>query len=208
MSIRIGVLAIQGDVVENICSLEDSARELGEDAIVCTVKTLEDIEKLDGLVIPGGESTVIGKMSLANGSLEKIRQRAGSGMPVLGICAGMVLVANRTSEKTVGRIKQPLLDLLDIDLERNSFGRQKQSFEAEISMDSIGIPSFNGVFIRAPVITSAAPDIETVAKLNEKIVAVKKKNIIGVSFHPELTCDLAVHRYFVSLVGNLRRQSC
>ena len=200
MTLRIGVLAIQGDVAENISSLENSITELNQDATVNIVKTPEEIAELDGLIIPGGESTTIGQLSLVNGSLKEIKQKVESGMPVLGICAGMVLLANNARDKVMGKTEQPLFDFLDIDLERNSFGRQGESFEANISMDSIGISNYNGVFIRAPTITTASNDIEVLAKLNEKIVAIKKGNIIGTSFHPELTEDLAVHKYFVNLV--------
>ncbi len=200
MTLKFGVLAIQGDVAENVSSLENSITELNQDATVNVVKTPEEIAELDGLLIPGGESTTIGQLSLVNGSLKEIKQKVESGMPVLGICAGMVLLANNASDKVIGKIEQPLFDFLDIDLERNSFGRQGKSFEANISMDSIGISNYNGVFIRAPTITTASNDIEVLAKFNEKIVAIKKGNIIGTSFHPELTEDLAIHKYFVNLV--------
>ncbi len=200
MTLKLGVLSIQGDVAENVSSLERSAEELNQDAVVRVVKTPEEIAELDGLLIPGGESTTIGQLSSINGSLRQIRQKVESGMPVLGICAGMVLLANSASDKVVGKTEQPLFDFLNIDLERNSFGRQRQSFEANVSMDSIGISSYNGVFIRAPTIITASSGIEVLAKLNEKIVAIKKDNIIGTSFHPELTEDLAIHKYFVNLV--------
>ncbi len=205
---RLGVLAVQGDVAENISSLEDSAGQLGLEADVSAVKTPGQIEGLDGLVIPGGESTTMGRLSLANGALEQIRQKVASGMPALGICAGMVLLAGRASDRVVGKTGQPLLELLDIEIERNSFGRQRQSFEADVSMNPIGIQSFRGVFIRAPAILSAAPDVEPIAKLNEKTVAVKRGGIIGTSFHPELTEDLAVHRYFVGLVRDSGQRAC
>ena len=204
MSLTIGVLSIQGDVAENVSSLVHSVNELNQDATVKVVKTPEEIAELDGLLIPGGESTTIGQLSLVNGSLKEIKQKVESGMPVLGICAGMVLLANTASDKVVGKTEQPLFDFLDIDLERNSFGRQSQSFEANISMDSIGISNYNGVFIRAPTITTASNDIEVLAKLNEKIVAIKKGNIIGTSFHPELTEDLSIHKYFVNLVKDTK----
>lgn len=207
---RIGVLAVQGDVAENVSSLRASAAELGLGAGVAPVTTPGEIASLDGLVIPGGESTTIGRMSLAGGSLDMIRQRAASGMPVLGICAGMVLLAGSASDRVVGGTEQPLLDLLpDVKLERNSFGRQRQSFEADISLDPIGIPNYRGVFIRAPAIIShpsSGTGAEPIAWLGGKTVAVKKGNIVGVSFHPELTEDLAVHRYFTGLVaGGLKR---
>ncbi len=200
MTLKLGILAIQGDVAENVSSLAASIADLNEDATVKVVKTPEEISEVDGLVIPGGESTTIGQLSLVNGSQKIIKQKVDSGMPVLGICAGMVLLANQASDKVVGKTEQPLFDFLDIELERNSFGRQRQSFEANVSMDSIGISNYNGVFIRAPAISTTSGDIEVLAKLNEKIVAIKKGNIIGTSFHPELTDDLAVHKYFVNLV--------
>jgi 5'-phosphate synthase pdxT subunit len=200
MSAKIGILAIQGDVAENVSSLVASIADLNEDATVHVVKTPEEISAMDGLVIPGGESTTIGQLSLVNGSQKVIKQKVESGMPVLGICAGMVLLANNASDRVVGKTEQPLFNFLDIELERNSFGRQRESFEANISMDSIGISNYNGVFIRAPAISSISDDVQVLAKINEKIVAIKKGNIIGTSFHPELTDDLAVHNYFVNLV--------
>ncbi len=204
MSLTVGVLSVQGDVQENLLSTEAALAELGIDGKVVDVRKPEEISQLDGLIIPGGESTTIGQLSLVNGSLKEIKQKVESGMPVLGICAGMVLLANNASDKVVGKTEQPLFDFLDINLERNSFGRQRESFEANISMDSIGISNFNGVFIRAPTITTASNDIEVLAKLNEKIVAIKKDNIIGTSFHPELTEDLAIHKYFINLVKDTK----
>jgi len=205
MSLTVGVLSIQGDVQENLVSTKAAIDELGIDGKVIAVRTPDEISQLDGLIIPGGESTTIGQLSLVNGSLKEIKQKVESGMPVLGICAGMVLLANNASDKVMGKTEQPLFDFLDIDLERNSFGRQRESFEANISMDSIGISNYNGVFIRAPTITTASNDIEVLAKFNEKIVAIKKGNIIGTSFHPELTEDLAIHKYFVNLVKEIKK---
>ncbi len=200
MSINIGVLAIQGDVQENIISTQKALDDLGIDGSVTNVKTADDISKLDGLIIPGGESTTIGQLSLVNSSLKVMKEKIEQGMPVFGICAGMIMLAKIADDRIMGKINQPLLNLLDIKLERNSFGRQKDSFEAEISMDSIKIPKFRGVFIRAPSISEANSDIEVLAKFNEKIVAIKKGNIIGTSFHPELTKDVSLHKYFLNLV--------
>jgi 5'-phosphate synthase pdxT subunit len=159
---------------------------------------------VDGLVIPGGESTTIGQLSLFNGAFITLKDKIDQGMPVLGICAGMILLSKTVNDKVVGKIDQPLLDILDIKLERNSFGRQRESFESDISLNSIGIPSFNGVFIRAPSISDVGPDVEILSKFNEKIIAVKKNNIIGVSFHPELTSDISLHKYFVNLTNTLK----
>ena len=199
-NLTIGVLSIQGDVEENVLSAKDAVDELGVDIKVVEVKIPDKISSLDGLIIPGGESTTIGELSLANGSLKVLKEKIENGMPTLGICAGMIMLSKTASDRIVGKTDQPLLDILDITLERNSFGRQKQSFEADVSLDSINISKFNGVFIRAPSISNVGSDVEVLSKFNEKIVAVKKGNVIGVSFHPELTQDVSLHKYFVSLV--------
>jgi len=195
-------LAIQGDVQENILSTKKALDDLGIDGTVTDVKTADDVKKLDGLIIPGGESTTIGQLSLVNSSLRVIKEKIEAGMPVFGICAGMILLAKTASDRVVGKTNQPLLDLLEIKIERNSFGRQRESFEAEVAMDSIKIPQFRGIFIRAPSVSELSSDVEVLAKFNEKIVAIKKGNIIGTSFHPELTSDVSLHKYFVNLVKN------
>ena len=204
MSLTIGVLAIQGDVYENIASTERAIKEFGVEGSVVGVKTPEDISKLDGLIIPGGESTTIGQLSLVNSSLKIIKEKIEQGMPVLGICAGMIMLSKTANDRVVGKTDQPLLDLLDIKLERNSFGRQKESFEANISMNSIDIPKFNGVFIRAPSVSDTGSGVEVLAKFNDKIVAVKKGNMLGIAFHPELTEDVALHKYFINLIKKSR----
>jgi len=195
-------LAIQGDVQENILSTKKALDDLGIDGTVTDVKTADDVKNLDGLIIPGGESTTIGQLSLVNSSLRIIKEKIEGGMPVFGICAGLILLAKTANDRVVGKTNQPLLDLLEIKIERNSFGRQRESFEAEIAMDSISIPQFRGVFIRAPSISEVSSDVEVLSKFNEKIVAIKKGNIIGTSFHPELTSDVSLHKYFVNLVKN------
>ena len=204
MSLTVGVLAIQGDVHENITSTQKAIKELGVEGSVIGVKTSEEISKLDGLIIPGGESTTIGQLSLVNSSLKIIKEKIEQGMPVLGICAGMIMLSKTANDRVLGKTDQPLLDLLDIKLERNSFGRQKESFEANISMNSIDIPKFNGVFIRAPSVSDTGSGVEVLAKFNEKIVAVKKGNMLGVAFHPELTEDVSLHKYFINLIKKSR----
>jgi len=121
-------------------------------------------------------------------------------MPVLGICAGLILLSKKAKDRVVGDTDQPLLDLLDVQVERNSFGRQSDSFEAEISMDSLNIPKFNGVFIRAPSIGEVGENVEIISKFNEKIVAVKQGNMLAIAFHPELTQDVSLHKYFVNMI--------
>ena len=200
--LSIGVLAVQGDVAENIMATKMALEELGLEGIVSEIKYPEQISDLDGLIIPGGESTVIGQLSLVNGSLKQIKEKIASGMPVLGICAGMILLSKKAKDRVVGEMDQPLLDLLDVKVERNTFGRQRDSFESEISMDKIGIPTFHGVFIRAPSITETGKNVEVISKFNEKIIAVKQGKILGTSFHPELTSNLSLHKYFVNLVND------
>jgi len=204
MSLTVGVLSIQGDVQENLISTKAALDELGFDGTVTDVKTPDEISQLDGLIIPGGESTTIGQLSLVNGSLKVLKEKIDSGMPVLGICAGMIMLSKTANDKVVGKTDQPLLDVLDIKLERNSFGRQRESFETDISLDSINIPKFNGVFIRAPSVSEVGSDVEVLSKFNDKIVAVKKGNVIGTSFHPELTEDNSLHKYFVNLVNSFK----
>src|SRR5437660_12236277 len=133
--LNIGVLAVQGDVAENIMATKMAMEELGIEGIVNEIKNPEQISDLDGLIIPGGESTVIGTLSLVNGSLKKIKEKITSGMPVFGICAGFILLSKKAKDRVVGEMDQPLLDFLDIKIERNAFGRQRDSFE---------IRNFNG----------------------------------------------------------------
>jgi 5'-phosphate synthase pdxT subunit len=202
MSLNVGILSIQGDVQENILSTKAAFDELGIDGNIMPVKTPDEISKLDGLIIPGGESTTIGQLSLVNGSLKTLKEKIENGMPVLGICAGLIMLSKTADDRVVGKTDQALLNILDIKLQRNSFGRQQDSFESDISMDSIGIPKFNGIFIRAPSVSDVGSDIEILSKFNEQIIAVKKGNVIGTSFHPELTTDVSLHKYFVNLVNS------
>jgi 5'-phosphate synthase pdxT subunit len=200
MILNIGVLGMEGDVAENISATRAALGNLGLKGNVQPVKTPDQIEKLDGLIIPGGESTMIGQMSLVNGAIKTIKEKIQAGMPVLGVCAGLILLSKSAKDRIIGKTNQPLLDLLDVRVERNAFGRQRDSFEAEISAQSIGIAKCRGVFIRAPSIEDIGKDVQVVSKFNEKIVAVKQGNILATSFHPELTTDISWHKYFVSLI--------
>ncbi len=202
MSLNVGILSIQGDVQENAMSARTALDELGIDGNVTDVRTPEDIMNLDGLILPGGESTTIGQMSLVNGSMEVLKKKIEDGMPVLGICAGMIMLSKTANDRVVGKTDQPLLDILDIQLERNSFGRQRESFEADISIDPINIPSFNGVFIRAPSVSDVGSGVEVLSRFNGRIVAVRRGNVIGTAFHPELTDDTSIHKHFLELVNS------
>ena len=198
--LNIGILSIQGDVAENGASMKAALEELGQTGNLIKVKTPEQLSKLDGLIIPGGESTMIGQLSLINGLLKQLKEKIESGMPVFGICAGLILLSKNAKDRVIGNTDQPLLDLLDVKVERNSFGRQRDSFEAKISLEPVNISSFNGVFIRAPSISEAGGEVEVLSKFNEKIIAVKQGNILATAFHPELTTDLSLHKYFVKII--------
>ena len=197
---NVGILALQGDVTENFMATMAALHDAGMDATVSQVKTPDQISKLDGLIIPGGESTMMGQLSMVNGAMNALKELIDGGTPVFGICAGMILLSKNSKDRVMGSTEQPLLDMLDVEIERNSFGRQKDSFQAEISLDPIGISSFQGVFIRAPAILTSGSNVEVLSKFNEKIIAVKQGNILATSFHPELTQDVSLHKHFVEMI--------
>ena len=197
---NVGILALQGDVTENFMATMAALHDAGMDATVSQVKTPDQISKLDGLIIPGGESTMMGQLSMVNGAMNALKELIDGGTPVFGICAGMILLSKNSKDRVMGSTEQPLLDMLDVEIERNSFGRQKDSFQAEISLEPIGISSFQGVFIRAPAILTSGSNVEVLSKFNEKIIAVKQGNILATSFHPELTQDVSLHKHFVEMI--------
>lgn len=199
--VEIGILAIQGDVEENLSATELALSELGIKGRVTPVKYVDEISSVDGLILPGGESTVIGTLAKLSGATQVIKDRVKQGMPVMGICAGMIMLATRAYDKIVGETTQQLLSILDITIERNAFGRQNNSFEAEMEIPLIGKEKFNGVFIRSPVVTEVKNSVDAIATLNNKIVGVKQGNVIVTSFHPELSSDARFHKLFTSLVA-------
>jgi 5'-phosphate synthase pdxT subunit len=190
-AMKIGVLALQGAFEEH-CNILD---RLGIEAI--EVRLPKDLEGLDGLIIPGGESTSIGKLADWYGLLEPLRTFCAS-TPVWGTCAGLVFMA-----KDVG-MEQPLLGVMDVIVERNAFGRQVDSFEEDLEIQGIEDGPFHGVFIRAPVISKVGPEVDVLCSLKDgRIVAVRQGRLMATSFHPELTKDDRLHRYFVKLVEEL-----
>ena len=182
---RIGVLALQGDVREHVGILE----QLGAEAV--EVRSVEDLEGLAGLIVPGGESTTIGKQMVESGLLDGVRSFFYKGGTVWGTCAGMVLAASATTGK-----RQPLLGLMNALVERNGFGRQIHSFETEVEVEGFEEP-FTGVFIRAPFFEDVGPGVEVLSRIGDRIVAAKGKNILVTAFHPELTDDHRFHEYFL-----------
>jgi pyridoxal 5'-phosphate synthase pdxT subunit len=164
------------------------------------VRYPEEIERIDGLILPGGESTVQSTLAAIQRSLPVIKKRILEGMPVLGTCAGMIMLSKRAYDRIVGDTKQKLIGNLDIVIERNAFGRQNDSFEADLSLSMLGKEAFKGVFIRAPAVSEVGKDVEVIGKLNNRIVAVKQKNIIGTAFHPELSSDTRMHKHLINMV--------
>lgn len=177
-------------------------KEMGIDGSVRPVKTVEEVKAIHGLIIPGGESTVIGKLSSLNQTLQVIKQRIYDGMPVLGTCAGLVLLAKKVYDRMLGDTGQSTLGVMDIVVERNAFGRQRESFEAELDIPLIGEKKFSGVFIRAPAIREVGPGVKVLSKLGNVVVAAQQDNMVGAAFHPELTEDTRIHQLLINMVIN------
>jgi 5'-phosphate synthase pdxT subunit len=194
---RIGIIAIQGDVEEHVIALEKTLAERREKGEVVKIKHRGLVESCDAIVIPGGESTTIGRLMEREDIFPEIKEAVGEEKPILGTCAGMVLLAKEGDEE-VAKTGQPLLGLMDVKVKRNAFGRQRESFEVPLKMSIFDEP-FHAVFIRAPSITYAAYSVEVLATLNGDIIAAKQRNMLALSFHPELTEDRRIHHYFLDL---------
>lgn len=201
----VGVLALQGDVEENIKATTNALREMNLKGKVISVRYPDEILKVDGLIIPGGESTVMGLLlSIKNGLLDSITKVLQNRIPIMGTCAGMIVLAKKSYDKVVGNKKQLLLGALDIEIERNSFGRQYDSFESLLEVSGIG-NDFKGIFIRSPTVISTGSRVQILSKFDGKIVAVQQENIIGTSFHPELSGDNRMHRLFIELITKWKK---
>ncbi|MFD1422649.1 pyridoxal 5'-phosphate synthase glutaminase subunit PdxT [Laceyella tengchongensis] len=185
---KIGVLALQGAVREHIRLLELAG------AKAVAVKRADELADLDGLVIPGGESTTIGKLMRQYGLREPIMRLHEQGKPIFGTCAGLIMIAKR-----VENLDEPHLDLMDIDVKRNAFGRQRESFEADLAIKGVA-DVFPAVFIRAPYIEKVGEGVEVLSVIEDKIVAARQDRLLCAAFHPELTDDVRFHAYFVEMV--------
>jgi pyridoxal 5'-phosphate synthase pdxT subunit len=193
MSPAIGVLALQGDVAEHL-------RALGEaGARGVAVRRPGELDDVDGLIIPGGESTTMWKLTVIFELLDPLRKRLSSGLPVFGSCAGMIMLADRLTDAASG---QQTLGGIDISVRRNAFGRQVDSFESDIPLRGIGGPDFRAVFIRAPWVEEAGPGVEILGteRRTDRIVAVRQGPALATAFHPELTPDRRIHEFFVDMV--------
>jgi 5'-phosphate synthase pdxT subunit len=205
-NIKVGVLGIQGDIEENILATAEALKKLNLRGTVESVRYSESIAELDGLILPGGESTVIGSLlSIQSRVFQTIEKKITEGMPVLGTCAGLIMLSKRTYDKVVGETKQKLFGMLDVVIERNAFGRQHESFEADLEIPVLGKEPFRGIFIRSPIVNNVGESVTILTKLNDKIVAVKQNNIIGTSFHPELSSDRRLHELFIKDIVGFRK---
>ncbi len=186
---KIGVLALQGAVTEHIQMLS------ALDTKAVAVRLPSELDELDALVIPGGESTTISKLLTEYNLMEPIRELAKKGVPIFGTCAGLVLLA-----KKVPNLNLEPIGVMDIEVKRNAYGRQVNSFETDLKFPALGNGTFRGIFIRAPIIEKANSSVEVLCQLNKRPVAVKQGKLLACAFHPELTDDLRFHRYFLDLV--------
>ena len=197
--LTVGVFALQGDVREHLAALAEA------DVIARPVRRPSELAEVDGLVIPGGESTTMSKLSIDFGLFDPISERIKAGMPVYGSCAGMIMVARDVLD---GRADQRTFGAIDMTVRRNAFGRQVDSFEAPVAIDGIDGEPFHAVFIRAPWVESVDPSVTVLGtaatsdgdETAGRIVAVRQGNVLATSFHPELTGDLRIHQYFVDMV--------
>ena len=187
----VGVFALQGDVREHMVALEASG------ARAVPVRRPFEIEGLDGLVLPGGESTTMSKLAVVFELLEPLRAAVRSGLPAYGSCAGMIMLADRIRD---GRPDQETVGGIDMTVRRNAFGRQVDSFEADLAFEGLGEDPVHAVFIRAPWVESVGPEVQVLATVETRIVAVRQGHLLATSFHPELTGDSRVHRFFVQMV--------
>ncbi|MFJ2560011.1 MULTISPECIES: pyridoxal 5'-phosphate synthase glutaminase subunit PdxT [unclassified Streptomyces] len=191
----IGVLALQGDVREHLAALAAAG------AVARTVRRPEELAEVEGLVIPGGESTTMSKLAALFGMLEPLRARVAAGMPVYGTCAGMIMLAEkildpRSGQETVGGI--------DMIVRRNAFGRQNESFEAAVEVAGVEGGPVEGVFIRAPWVESVGAEVQVLAEYGGHVVAVRQGSALATSFHPELTGDHRLHRFFTDMVRSVQ----
>jgi 5'-phosphate synthase pdxT subunit len=187
----VGVLALQGDVREHLVALATA------DAVARPVRRPEELAEVDGIVLPGGESTTISKLAVLFGLMEPLRARVREGMPVYGTCAGMILLADKILDPRSG---QETIGGIDMIVRRNAFGRQNESFEAAVDVRGVEGDPVEGVFIRAPWVESVGARAEVLAEYDGHIVAVRQENALATSFHPELTGDHRMHALFVDMV--------
>lgn len=196
--IKVGILSLQGAVPEHVMAIRNALKMREQEGEVVQVRDDKDLREVDCLIIPGGESTTIGKLLKRFDMYEPIREMAGSGVPIMGTCAGCILMA-KEGDKDVKRTRTELLGLMDMRVSRNSFGRQKESFESPLSIKGLE-EDFPAVFIRGPIIEETWGGCDTLAEIDGTKVMVRQDNLLALSFHPELSRDARVHRMFLDMV--------
>jgi pyridoxal 5'-phosphate synthase pdxT subunit len=194
--VKVGVLGLQGAVREHVKALQES----GAEAIV--IKRVEQLDDVDGLVLPGGESTTMRRLMDLYGFMDGLKDFAEQGKPIFGTCAGMILLATDIEGQDDAHLK-----LIDMKVARNAFGRQVDSFEVDLPVQGVG-NDFNAVFIRAPYVISVGEETEVLATYNDNIVAVQQGPFLAAAFHPELTEDYRMHEYFVDIVKTIQEDTC
>ncbi len=195
---RIGVIAIQGNVQEHIIALENALKEAKLKAELVKIKHKGIVNSCDALILPGGESTTLGRLLEREGISPEIKKAAHAGIPIMGTCAGLVLLAKNGDEQ-VAKTGQSLLGLMDIHVNRNAFGRQRESFETLVDFKGFDTP-FKAIFIRAPSITECGKGVAVLSKYKTSVVAAREKNMLALAFHPELTYDYRIHNYFLEMM--------
>ena len=187
---RVGVLALQGDVPEHLRAAEQAG------AAAVPVRRRATLDEVDALILPGGESTTLGKLLERYDLMEPIRARARAGMPILGTCAGLILLA-----REIEGSDQPRLGLLDVTVRRNAYGRQVESFETDVAAPALGPKPVRAVFIRAPIVTRTGPEVEVLAAAAGAPILIRQGGLIGAAFHPEMAGEDRIHRYLLEQIG-------
>lgn len=193
---KVAVIGVQGDVEEHVIAVRKALRKIGVDGEVVATRRAGIVSRSDAVIIPGGESTTISKLIFEDGIAEEIVELAESGKPVMGTCAGLILLSKYGDEQ-VEKTNTKLLKLMDTWVRRNAFGRQKDSFQIKLDVKYIG--SFEAVFIRAPAIERVGKNVDVLATFEKYIVAAQQDNVLALAFHPELTDDTRIHEYFLML---------
>jgi 5'-phosphate synthase pdxT subunit len=198
MVVKVGIIAIQGAVSEHVDTVEMTLKSLGLKGTAVPVRRLPNLEGVQALIIPGGESTTIAKLLVKFGLFDRIVARAKEGMPIMGTCAGCILLSKEGDTQVV-KTDTRLLCLMDMAVDRNAFGRQRESFETDLHVDGLK-GTFHAVFIRAPAITRTWGKCKPLAKFNDNIVIAKQDCLLALTFHPELTPDLRLHSLLIEMI--------
>lgn len=204
MQLHLGVVGVQGAVAEHVHAAQEALRKSGFAGSVTALRTADQLAACDGVLLPGGESTTISKLLVRSGMHDLLVQRAErEDLPILGTCAGLILLA-REGDRQVEDTRTRLLGLMSIGVDRNAFGRQRESFEADLHVEGVG--PFHAVFIRSPAVTKVWGEARAISRLGDTIVGARERNRVALCFHPELTPDTRVHEHFARLVAEWRKR--